>query len=192
MKISIDPRARALIFDVDGTLADSMPLHYAAWQEAVSPGRFISYDRYLSLSGVPGYGIVDTVNMELGLSLDPAEVLSRKEGIFLRHINTVRPIEPMVSLAKKHYHLLPMAVGTGGRRHMVELILRLIGLDGYFDVIVSSDDVVKPKPAPDTFLKCARLMGIEPGLCQVFEDGDAGIEAARSAGMMVTDVRTIL
>ena len=192
MKISIDSRARALIFDIDGTLADSMPLHYAAWQEAVSPGPFLTYERYLGLSGVPGYGIVDTLNRELGLSFNPPEILSRKEEIFLRRINTVRPIEPLVSLVKSRYHVLPMAAGTGARRHMAELTLKLIGLDGYFNIIVSSDDVTKPKPAPETFLKCAHLLGIDPAACQVFEDGDAGIEAARSAGMMVTDVRTIL
>ena len=192
MKIGIEPGIRALIFDVDGTLADSMPVHYDAWKEIVSPSPFFDYDRYLSLGGVPGYRILEMLNTETGSSFSPDDILPRKEEAFLRRINTIKPIEPLVSLVKSQYHRLPMAIGTGGRRHMAALTLRIIGLDHYFDVMVSADDVRHAKPDPETFLTCARLMGIPPAECLVFEDADPGIEAARNASMKYIDVRTLL
>lgn len=84
-----------------------------------------------------------------------------------------------------------MSIGTGSDRHRAELMLTSTGLIGLFDHIVAADDVVKHKPEPDTFLRCAELMGVRPEECQVFEDGDTGIEAAKKAGMMVTDVRLL-
>jgi beta-phosphoglucomutase-like phosphatase (HAD superfamily) len=103
--------------------------------------------------------------------------------------HNVTPIEPVTALVQKYFGKLPMSVGTGGHREAVEKTLELVGLRQYFDIIVTANDVKLHKPHPETFLRCAELMNIEPAYCEVFEDGDLGIEAARRAGMIATDVR---
>jgi len=95
----------------------------------------------------------------------------------------------VVSIVKKYYGKLPMAVGTGASRISAKAQLDALNLTQYFDAIVSASDVENFKPEPHTFLECARLIGVEPQYCQVFEDGVLGIAAAQKAGMMVTDVR---
>ena len=102
----------------------------------------------------------------------------------------VTPIDPVTALVQKYYGKLPMSVGTGGHREAVEKTLEIIGIRHYFDIIVTANDVVNHKPHPETFLRCSELMGVAPADCEVFEDGDLGIEAARSAGMIATDVRS--
>ncbi|NJK93613.1 MAG: HAD-IA family hydrolase [Bacteroidales bacterium] len=100
--------------------------------------------------------------------------------------------DPIFALVLKYHKKLPMSIGTGGSRKSVELMLDWLGIASYFDYIVTANDVEKHKPEPDTFLECARLMNIEPRYCQVFEDGDMGIMAAHTAGMIVTDVRPVV
>jgi len=102
----------------------------------------------------------------------------------------VKPIEPVAEIARKYYGKLPMAVGTGGHREAVEQTLIITGLRKYFDIIITANDVDNFKPHPETFLKCAELMNVEPEFCEVFEDGDLGLEAAQMAGMIATDVRS--
>ncbi|MBE0668196.1 MAG: HAD-IA family hydrolase, partial [Bacteroidales bacterium] len=101
----------------------------------------------------------------------------------------VMPTEPVAALVRKYNGILPMAVGTGGHREAVEKTLEITGLRKYFDIIVTANDVEQHKPDPETFLRCAELMSVEPVFCEVFEDGDLGIEAAHRAGMIATDVR---
>ena len=102
------------------------------------------------------------------------------------------PIEPVIALVQKYYGKIPMSVGTGGHREAVEKTLEIIGLRKYFDILVTANDVTKFKPHPETFLRCAELMNVAPADCEVFEDGDLGIEAARRAGMIATDVRGVV
>ncbi|MGL4369729.1 MAG: HAD-IA family hydrolase, partial [Spirochaetota bacterium] len=104
----------------------------------------------------------------------------------------IKPIEPVVEIARHYKGKMPMSLGTGGRRDLAEITIRAIGLDGFFDIMVAAEDVEHHKPAPDTFLECARLMSVAPALCQVFEDGIQGLEAGKRAGMIVTDVRPFL
>jgi len=89
-------------------------------------------------------------------------------------------------LVKKYHGKMPMAVGTGGYHRLAWKTMEILGLDKYFDVLVSSNDVSHPKPHPETFLKCAELMGVDPAVCEVFEDANLGIQAAKSGGMMAT------
>jgi len=103
--------------------------------------------------------------------------------------HNVTPIEPVIALVQKYHGKMPMSVGTGGHREAVEKTLEIIGLRKYFDILVTANDVTKHKPHPETFLRCAELMNVAPAECEVFEDGDLGIEAARRAGMIATDVR---
>jgi HAD superfamily hydrolase (TIGR01509 family) len=112
----------------------------------------------------------------------------------LEEFNTIQhnvtPIEPVTALVQKYHGKMPIAVGTGGHREAVEKTLEIIGIREYFDIIVTANDVKNHKPHPETFLRCAELMNLDPSECEVFEDGDLGIEAARRAGMIATDVRT--
>lgn len=193
MKIEIDKRAKGLIFDMDGTVVDSMPVHFLAWKlTAREHGFEYTEELFYGLAGMPTHKIVPVVNERLGLTLDPEEFSRRKEELFLENLKEVRPIEPVADIVRRYHGKLPMSIGTGGKRYIAELTLKMIGFDRYFDAIVAADDVENHKPFPDTFIKCAELMGVEPHLCQVFEDGDMGILAAERAGMIVTDVRPFL
>ena len=193
MILDKDPGAKALIFDIDGTLADTMPIHYSAWKAmGLKHGFHYPEDLFYELAGIPTSHIVPIINERLGLSLDPEQVVVEKEGEFLRMIHETQPISPVIDVAKRWRGKVPMSLGTGGRRDIALLTLEAVGLDGFFDIMVAAEDVEHHKPAPDTFLECARLMNVEPRFCQVFEDGELGIEAAKRAGMIVTDVRPFL
>ncbi len=191
--IEVDQRAKGLIFDMDGTVVDSMPVHFLAWKlTAREHGFEYTEELFYGLAGMPTHKIVPVVNERLGLSLDPEEFSRRKEEHFLENLTEVKPIEPVADIVRRYHGKLPMSIGTGGKKYIAELTLKKVGLDGYFDAIVSADDVANHKPFPDTFLKCAELMGVEPRLCQVFEDGDMGLLAGERAGMIVTDIRPYL
>ncbi len=193
MHLDIDPEARGLIFDLDGTLADSMPVHFRAWkQTALEHGFVYTEELFYGLAGMPTHKIVPVVNDRLGLNLDPGLFSRRKEELFLEYLKEVRPVKPVADIVFKYHGRLPMSVGTGGKRHIAEITLRMMGFDRYINFIVSADDVEHHKPYPDTFLKCAELMKVEPQYCQVFEDGEMGLLAAERAGMIVTDIRPYL
>ena len=193
MRIEVDKRAKGLIFDMDGTVVDSMPVHFLAWRlTAREHGFEYTEELFYGLAGMPTHKIVPVVNERLGLNLDPDEFSRRKEELFLENLKDVKPIGPVADIVRRCHGKLPMSIGTGGKKYIAELTLRMIGFDRYFDAIVAADDVENHKPFPDTFLKCAELMGIEPHLCQVFEDGDMGLLAAERAGMIATDVRPYL
>ena len=109
---------------------------------------------------------------------------------FYKIQHLAKPIDPVVEIVKKYHGKLPMAIGTGGNRKAVERTLVLTGLRKYFEIIVTANDVDNFKPHPETFLRCAELMNVDPAHIEVFEDGAQGLEAARMAGMIATDVRT--
>jgi beta-phosphoglucomutase-like phosphatase (HAD superfamily) len=121
--------------------------------------------------------------------ISPDDIMKVKLDEFYLIQHNVTPIEPVIALVQKYYGKMPMSVGTGGHREAVEKTLEIIGLRKYFDILVTANDVTKHKPHPETFLRCAELMNVAPAECEVFEDGDLGIEAARRAGMIATDVR---
>jgi len=181
---------KGLVFDCDGTLADTMPLHFIAWMEASKRHGF-PFDEvvFQSMAGMPALKIIATIAREHGLVLDPLAVAADKEAGFVRLIPQVEPIDPVVQVVKRCFGKLPMALGTGGTREIAWKTIDAAGLRRYFDILVSSQDVSRHKPEPDTFLQCAERMGIAPEHCQVFEDADLGLEAARRAGMIPCDVR---
>ena len=186
-ELDIDSRARALIFDLDGTLADTMQVHFLAYQHILSQyGIDYTYETFMSLAGVPAFGTIEKINEMFGTSLVPEEVGNAKEAEYEKIMHQMKPIEPVVKLVKKYHGKLPMAVGTGGYNRLAWKTLRIIDLDKYFDILVAAEDVEKHKPHPDTFLRCAELMGVAPEYCQVFEDGQPGMQAAKVAGMMAT------
>jgi beta-phosphoglucomutase family hydrolase len=193
MKIQIDKNAKGLIFDMDGTLADSMPIHFIAWKLTAAENGFeYTEKQFLETAGMPTHKIVPVINKELGLNLDPVKFSQRKEKLFLENIKDVKLIEPVADIVREYHGKLPMAIGTGGKKTIAKLTLKILGFDKYFDIIVSAEDVLNHKPYPDTFLKCAELMNVKPEYCQVFEDGEMGLIAAEKAGMIVTDIRPYL
>jgi beta-phosphoglucomutase family hydrolase len=193
MKYDIIKGVKGLIFDLDGTLVDSMPFHFAGWQKACKKyGAHIDNTFLRKHLGSPGWiianEIIKTGNLRESVTVE--QIMNEKIEEFYKVQNLIKPIKPVADIVKKYYGKLPMAVGTGGHRKAVERTLELTGLRKYFDIIVTANDVDNFKPHPETFLKCAELMKVEPQLVEVFEDGDFGIEAARMAGMIVTDVRS--
>ncbi len=193
MSLKVNPKARGLIFDIDGTLADTMPTHFRSWQKVAERYGFDYQESlFYQLSGMPTGDIVLYLNKHQGTNLDPEEVTRAKNQAYLGINGDIRVIEPVFKIVEANYGKLPMALGTGEYRNIALVNIRLTGLDRYFDKIVTADDVTKSKPDPETFLKCAQLINVPPEFCQVFEDGGAGLEAARRAGMIVTDVRPFI
>ena len=192
MDYDITPGVKALIFDLDGTLANTMPWHYQAWKKACLRFGMVMDSAFLQAhTGAPGRRIAEDIIEVSGMSgkVSPEEIMNVKFDEFNAIQHNVTPIEPVTAIVQKYFGKLPMSVGTGGHREAVEKTLEVVGLRQYFDIIVTANDVKLHKPHPETFLRCAELMNVEPSCCEVFEDGDLGIEAARRAGMIATDVR---
>ncbi len=188
-ELDINPGAKGLIFDLDGTIADTMPIHYIAWRNAAARyGIDFSVDLFAQLAGIPLYPTVERLNKLFGKNIDPKEMGDAKELEYEQNMDKIEPIEPVIALIRNYHGKLPMAVGTGGLKRLALKTLEIVGVDQYIDIVVSSEDVRHYKPHPETFLRCAELMGVEPSACQVFEDGMLGIQAAKDGGMMVTDV----
>lgn len=182
----------ALIFDCDGTLVDTMPAHYEAWIETLSRYEIaFSEDQFYAWGGWPTRKVAETLLRQSGVSLDPAQLALEKERAFERKMHRVRPIEPVLEVARTYRGRCPLAIATGGVRHVVEPLLRRLALLDWFQTIVTSEDVHRHKPEPDVYLEAARRLGVRPEACLVYEDTDLGLEAARRAGMSCIDVRTL-
>lgn len=187
--LTINPKAKGLIFDLDGTLANTMPIHYIAWKNAASKyGINYTPELFIQMAGIPVYPSVEKINQIFGTSIDPKEMGDAKETEFEKNMHLTPEIKVVTDLVREYHGKIPMAVGTGGSRRLSLKTLEIIGLKGYFDILVTSEDVTNFKPHPETFLRCAELMGVAPSDCEVFEDGILGIQAAQTAAMMVTDV----
>jgi beta-phosphoglucomutase-like phosphatase (HAD superfamily) len=185
----VNPKAKALIFDLDGTLADTMPIHYMAWKNAAARyGINFTPELFGQLAGIPLYPTVEKLNHMFGKNIDPKEMGDIKEAEFEKNMHLTPEIKVVTDLVREWHGKLPMAVGTGGSRRLSLKTLGIIGMKDYFDILVTSEDVSQFKPNPETFVKCAELMGVPSAYCEVFEDGALGIQAAETAGMMVVDV----
>lgn len=193
MQYDIKPGIKGLIFDLDGTLADTMPYHYKSWKIACRKfGADIDPAFLRKHTGSPGWMIAEEIikKCKLNGNVTIDEILAEKFKEFYKDQHLIKPITPVADIVKNYYGLLPMSVGTGGHREAVERTLAVTDLTKYFDIIITANDVKNFKPHPETFLKCAEQMKIDPSFIEVFEDGDLGIEAALAAGMIVTDVRS--
>ena len=181
----------AYIFDLDGTLIDTMPLHYRAWDAAMrSEGLKVKLDEdlFYSLGGVPTVRVAELIGQHYGMTVDAQKVFRAKEALFLELQADARLIKPVADFARNAALTHPMAIASGGTRDIVERSLELAGLTSLFSAVVTADDVVHGKPAPDMFLLAARLLGVEPTKCLVFEDAEPGIKGALAAGMQVVRV----
>jgi beta-phosphoglucomutase family hydrolase len=190
MKDVIDQNVRALVFDCDGTIADTMPLHYEAWVEALGQyGIEFSEALFYEMAGIPTARIIEILNERHGHNLPVEATADHKEELYVRLIPRVRPIAPVVKLIEQYAGRLPMAVATGGTRAICTKTLASLDLLKHFQEIVTADDVKHGKPAPDIFLEAARRIGVPPAQCVAFEDADLGVRSATDAGMKVVDIR---
>lgn len=183
---------QGLIFDCDGTLADTMPLHWKAWQLVTRKYELhFPEDRFYAMGGVPSRDILKMLSIEQGRALDPVQASKEKESAYLETLHLVGPIHAVVGIARANRGKLPMAVASGGTRFVIEKVLAHLGIRELFGAVVTSEDVAYQKPAPDIFLEAARRIGVDPKRCRAFEDTDLGLTAIRAAGMDAVDVRTM-
>lgn len=179
------------VFDCDGTLADSMPLHHKAWVKAFEKHAAPFEFTYEFMCSWGGKGLDQTVidlNALHGTDLCPNTVISDQANFLDEILHTVQPIKNVCELAKKVAHFRPIAVASGGHKPHVLTTLNAVGLAGIFNAIVTHEDVANGKPAPDIYLLAAEKLGVDPTRCLAFEDSPTGIESAKAAGMTVIDV----
>lgn len=191
MKIEVPSEVKGLIFDLDGTLANTMPIHYEAYQKVLDKyGVVFPKDTFHSWAGIPTVQTFEQLKEMFAISdMDPKAATLEKRGNFERKLHLAEVIEPVFNVVKEHYGKLPMSIGTGSSAVMGRKTYETLGIDHYIKILVTIDDVNHPKPHPETFLLCASKMGVDPKDCLVFEDGDNGINAAKSVGMQYIDVR---
>ncbi len=181
---------KALIFDCDGTLADTMPLHWRAWQVVTQRHNLVfPEDRFYALGGVPSRDILKMLAQEQGKDFDPLAVSKEKEAAYIPFLSDVQEIKVVVDIARAHFGIVPMAVASGGIQAHINEVLTHLGIRQLFQAVVTSEFVKRQKPAPDIFLEAANRLGVEPRFCRAYEDTDLGLEAIRAAGMEAVDVR---
>jgi beta-phosphoglucomutase family hydrolase len=184
---------KGLIFDCDGTLADTMPLHWRAWQVITQRHKLhFPEDRFYALGGVPSRDILKMLGEEQGVSIDHVAVSHEKENAYLPLMAQVEPIQAVVEIACANHGKIPMAVASGGTQTIICQVLEHLKIRHFFDAVVTSEMVKNQKPAPDIFLEAARLIGVSPQFCRGYEDTDLGMQAIRDAGMDAVDVRELL
>lgn len=190
MKLTVHPNAKALIFDLDGTLIASIGLHYKAYLKVLEPyGVTFDMDYMYSFTGKPTVECCAQIIRDFKLPISPEELMKQQEALFMESIHKIELIEPVMNVVREYNGKIPMGIATGSDRMVVDIILEKTGIGTYMDAVVTCDDVTNPKPHPETFEKCAHLLGIHPADCMAFEDGDHGMTAAREAGMAVVDVK---
>lgn len=180
----------ALIFDCDGTLSHSMPLHYVAWRETMlSYGIDFAEDHFYSMAGMPSEKIIAVLSQQQSVTVDAAEAAAKKEAAFADRIDQLQALDVVVDIARRHHGRMPMAVASGGIRPIIDRQLQQLAIADLFAAIVTAEDTEHHKPEPDVFLKAAELLGVAPEKCLVFEDSPLGFAAAEKAGMRWLDVR---
>jgi beta-phosphoglucomutase family hydrolase len=191
-----DPK-RAFIFDLDGTLVDTMPSHFVAWTEIARRHGFeFPEARFYALGGVPTAKIAAMLLAEAGLTLDPAAIALEKEQMYydsLAAAGGVQAIAAVLEIARRRRaEGSPLAIASGSVRRLVTRTLEALAIADWFPVVVAAEDTARHKPEPDVFLEAARRLGVDPASCTVYEDTDIGLEAARRAGMTPVDVRPLI
>lgn len=185
MPLTLPPgKFDAYLFDCDGTIADSMPLHYLAWRRALGEWKCDFDERlFYEWGGRPTTEIVATLNSMRGLKMPVQEVADRKESLYYEFLPRLKAIPEVLEHIEAQHGRIPFAVVSGSTQESVGASLRSLNLLDRFDTLVCAGDYKKAKPAPDAFLLAAERLGVKPQVCLVFEDTEMGIQAARAAGM---------
>lgn len=177
----------AYIFDCDGTLADSMESHYVSWVSAFRKNKakfHFEHDLFISMGGITLLETVRILNDKYGDNLNPEQVVQDKEKIFMEQIHHTTAKEDVVAFARELARQgKPMAVASGGTRNTVHKVLEYVGIQELFPIVLTQEDVINGKPAPDIFLLAAKKLNTPAKNCLVFEDSTNGFKAAQAAGM---------
>jgi len=188
--LSLDEPYSGLIFDCDGTLVDTAPIHFFAVNEAMRPlGLEMAAEWYFARVGLTPEALFAEYERVNGVKIDTAELSQRYGPIFTANLGRAEEIAVVAEVARANFGKVPMAVASNGHLKNVRATLEATGLLPLFETVVSADEVAKGKPAPDVFLEAARRIRVSPADCIVFEDSDEGLEAARMAGMRSRDIR---
>ena len=180
---------KAYLFDCDGTIVDSMPLHYVAWSRALGEhGCPFPEERFYAWGGMPVRAIISALNEEHGLNMPVEQVAHTKEQYYTEMIEDLQAIPEVLAHIEDQHGRIPFAVVSGSTRDSVETSLGVLGLLDRFDTFVCAGDYAKGKPDPEPFLTAARKLGVAPEDCLVFEDAETGVAAAKAAGMAVVKV----
>lgn len=184
---------RAYLFDCDGTIADSMPLHYIAWTTALAEwGCPFEEELFYAWGGKPIVEIISDLNTLRGLNMPVAHVAERKESLYFALLPQLKAVPEVLDHIRTTHGKIPFAVVSGSRRDSVTASLMALGLLDKFQTIVCAGDYTNSKPHPEPFLLAASRLGVRPEDCLVFEDTDMGIQAANAAGMASVKVPTPL
>ena len=190
--MNLPPHIKGLVFDCDGTLADTMPLHWRAWQVIAKKYKLhFPEDRFYALGGVPSRDILKMLAQEQGVTLDHVQAAHEKENVYLPLMAQVEPIHAVVEIARANFGKIPMAVASGGTQPIIVQVLEHLQIRHLFGAVVTSEMVQHQKPAPDIFIEAARRIGVAPKCCRGYEDTDLGMTAIRAAGMEAVDVREL-
>jgi beta-phosphoglucomutase family hydrolase len=193
MHYEVPQNVKGLVFDCDGTIADTMPLHYKSWVAALGEyGVEFPEALFYEMAGIPTPRIVEILNERHSHQMPVHQTAEEKDAMFESMIPQVTVITPVVEIVRRYAWKLPMAVATGGSRGVVTKTLKALGLLDYFQTLVTADDVKHGKPAPDIFLEAARRLGVPPELCVGFEDAELGLQSIRAAGMIAVDIRPMV
>ena len=185
MKLELPSGAfKAYLFDCDGTIADSMPLHFIAWSKALSEWNCkFAEDLFYAWGGMPVAEIISTLNKEQGLNMPVAEVSLRKEGLYLEILSQLKAVPEVLEHIEASHGRIPFAVVSGSTRDSVTASLKALKILDRFDTLVCAGDYKNSKPDPEPFLVAAQRLKVAPQDCLVFEDTEMGIQAATAAGM---------
>lgn len=175
---------KAYLFDCDGTVVDSMPLHYIAWTKALGEwGCSFPEARFYEWGGIPIVEIIERLAREQAIDMPTLRVAQRKEQLYQEHLPYLKGVPEVLEHIEAAHGKIPFAIVSGSTRESVEASLSTIGILEKFDTLVCAGDYDKGKPDPEPFLIAAERLGVQPESCLVFEDTQMGIDAASAAGM---------
>lgn len=180
---------RAYLFDCDGTIADSMPVHHRTWQQVLAEwGCDLPEDLFYAWGGRRIADIVADLNARYGLSMPVERVAARQEQLYREMLPHVTAVPGVLRHIEDAHGRIPFAVVSGSTRDSVTTSLTALGLLDRFETLVCAGDYARGKPDPEGFLLAAEMLGVPPQDCLVFEDTDLGVRAAEAAGMAVVRV----
>jgi HAD superfamily hydrolase (TIGR01509 family) len=180
---------RAYLFDCDGTIVDSMPLHYVAWKRALGEWHCeFDEELFYAWGGKPPAQIIADLNKMYGLDMPVAALAEHKENLYFEQLPQLKPVPEVLEIVQAQRGRIPFAVVSGSTRESIVKSLTVVHLLDWFPIIVGSEDYARSKPAPDVFLAGAERLGVPPENCLVFEDAPIGIEGAIAAGMAAVRV----